>query len=376
MNKTWVIRLAAAFVLYALCIVPAVSADELSQELTKTYRAYVNAFAQGNFPRAAELAADALELANQELGAEHAKTAIMGINLGHVLLLVGKVDEAEMHLQAAKSLIEKLRGVDDPDLATVHEDLAKIHASRNDLVKARAEIERATAITVKAHGEDDPQVAKLAVDEAALDIAAKNLDRASAGYQRALRIQEQSFGRESAQAAAILVMMGDLEQMSSRAAQAEQYYTAAVGIFEKILVEDDVRIIGTHAKLADLYLPMDDDRFGAHADRVIALSDDVEGAARPLFVAKPEFPAQQSVAMPQGWVLLEFAVTEAGHVTDPKVIESQPARIFDEPALGAARKWRFMPKVSGGARQKQPGTRARIVFKQEGIDVHVGEINR
>jgi protein TonB len=46
----------------------------------------------------------------------------------------------------------------------------------------------------------------------------------------------------------------------------------------------------------------------------------------------------------EGWVLLEFDITEVGTVDNVKVIESEPRRVFDSSARRALLKWKYKPK--------------------------------
>ena len=45
----------------------------------------------------------------------------------------------------------------------------------------------------------------------------------------------------------------------------------------------------------------------------------------------------------QGWVCIGFVIDAAGVPTDPQVLASAPAGVFDAAALAAVREWRFEP---------------------------------
>ena len=65
----------------------------------------------------------------------------------------------------------------------------------------------------------------------------------------------------------------------------------------------------------------------------------------PLTVAVPPFPP---LARDPGVVLIEARVDPNGAVVDARVRQASPP--FDDPALGAARQWRFRPaRVRGKA---------------------------
>ncbi|MEN8718672.1 MAG: energy transducer TonB, partial [Oceanococcaceae bacterium] len=50
----------------------------------------------------------------------------------------------------------------------------------------------------------------------------------------------------------------------------------------------------------------------------------------------------------EGWVKLEFTINPDGTVSDPRVVEAQPRRVFDSEARRAILKWKFKPRVVDG----------------------------
>lgn len=79
---------------------------------------------------------------------------------------------------------------------------------------------------------------------------------------------------------------------------------------------------------------------GERPKDVVSASPEV---AFPTATSEPVFPPQ---ARGSGVVLIEALVDQAGKLADVKVIGSAPP--FDEPALEAARRWRFRPARVGG----------------------------
>lgn len=353
---------------------PGEDVKKVSKEFSKTYAAYNNAFARGNYPRAAEMAQKALDLAKKELGADHEKTVIMEINLAHVLIMIGKLKEAEPILLAAKQKVEKLHGADHVNLLTVHEDMAKIFASKKELDKSRRSLSRAIAIVAKASGAEHPEIARLLIQQASIDVATEKLEAAQQSYDKALSILEKTYGKNSLGTASIISLLGDLHILKKDFAKAEEYYNRTLKIYEVNLVEDDPILLGAHAKMAKIFIAMRDDRFASHADRVIKYYKDEEGKALPLFIMQPLYPVFKDGKKPQGWVLLEFDVTSTGRVEKARVMESLPGKLFDKVTLDVAKGWRFKPKVEKGKRVAQKNTRARLVFTRENIEVHMGEM--
>lgn len=68
----------------------------------------------------------------------------------------------------------------------------------------------------------------------------------------------------------------------------------------------------------------------------------------PLFRIDPNYPRKAARAGKEGWVKIEFTITEHGTVIDPVVVEARPRRTFNRSALMAIRKWQFKPKHTNG----------------------------
>jgi len=89
-------------------------------------------------------------------------------------------------------------------------------------------------------------------------------------------------------------------------------------------------------------------------EKTVAVGTPSAEVAYPSATNEPPYPPQ---AMSPGVVLVEVSIDGAGAVKDAKVIGSAPP--FDQPALDAARKWRFRPaRVKGHA----TATYAYLVF--------------
>lgn len=73
-----------------------------------------------------------------------------------------------------------------------------------------------------------------------------------------------------------------------------------------------------------------------------------EGDVIPIVRIEPQFPREALLKGINGWVELEFTIEPDGSVSDPKVVDSQPRRIFDRNALRAIYKWKFKPRIVDG----------------------------
>jgi protein TonB len=73
-----------------------------------------------------------------------------------------------------------------------------------------------------------------------------------------------------------------------------------------------------------------------------------EGDIIPIVVIRPVYPQSAAISGTEGWVKIEFTITEAGIVENPHVVDSKPARVFDRAAILAILKWKFKPRVVEG----------------------------
>lgn len=73
-----------------------------------------------------------------------------------------------------------------------------------------------------------------------------------------------------------------------------------------------------------------------------------EGDIIPLVRIQPQYPRRAAIAKIEGYVTVEFTITETGTVTDPSVVDSKPPRVFDREAMRAILKWKFKPRVIDG----------------------------
>ena len=88
-----------------------------------------------------------------------------------------------------------------------------------------------------------------------------------------------------------------------------------------------------------------------------------DGEYLPIVKVAPMYPPGAQSRGIEGWVLLEFTVTETGSVEDPKVIEAEPAGTFDEAAKKAVVKFKYKPRVDNGKPVRVPHVQHLITFK-------------
>ena len=68
----------------------------------------------------------------------------------------------------------------------------------------------------------------------------------------------------------------------------------------------------------------------------------------PLVRIPPRYPMRAARRKIEGWVKVEFTITENGTVKDAVVVDSQPPEIFNREALQAIARWKFKAKIIDG----------------------------
>lgn len=92
-------------------------------------------------------------------------------------------------------------------------------------------------------------------------------------------------------------------------------------------------------------------------------ADFSDGEYLPIMKVQPNYPQRALARGIEGFVMLEFVVTENGNVRDPVVVEAQPPGIFDGAAIQAALKFKYKPKIVDGEPVAVSGVRNKITFE-------------
>ena len=88
-----------------------------------------------------------------------------------------------------------------------------------------------------------------------------------------------------------------------------------------------------------------------------------DSAVSPLFRVEPIYPRKALLQNIEGFVLLQFDITETGQVDSVSVIQASPPQIFNVSAIQALRKWKYKARVEGGKAIRQKNLKVRIEFQ-------------
>jgi protein TonB len=89
-----------------------------------------------------------------------------------------------------------------------------------------------------------------------------------------------------------------------------------------------------------------------------------DGEYLPIVKVAPVYPARAASRGLEGYVIVEFTVTETGATRDITVVESS-STLFDRAAVDAASKFKYKPRVIDGQPVEVAGVRNKITFVLE-----------
>lgn len=89
-----------------------------------------------------------------------------------------------------------------------------------------------------------------------------------------------------------------------------------------------------------------------------------DGEYLPIVKVAPVYPSRALQRGLEGYVIVEYTVTETGSVRDPVVIESSSS-LFERAALESALKYKYKPRVINGEPVEVPGVQTIIRFELE-----------
>lgn len=89
-----------------------------------------------------------------------------------------------------------------------------------------------------------------------------------------------------------------------------------------------------------------------------------DGEYLPIVKVAPVYPARAAARGLEGYVIVEFTVTETGSTRDIFVVESTSS-LFERAAVDAAAKFKYKPRVIDGQPVEVAGVRNKITFVLE-----------
>jgi eukaryotic-like serine/threonine-protein kinase len=186
----------------------------------------------GDYNRARQLLADALQARERMHGLSHPEVNEAVNELGNLALVTGELDAAAAHYTRTISNAERMKPRDVPNLMGALSGLAGVRTREGRYAEAESLYVRARAV----HGElprpDHEAIANLAIGQAAVYYYQSRLVEAEAVFQELLRMQEREFGADHRVVAGTLNNLGGVYFALGRYDEALRLYERARVIYE------------------------------------------------------------------------------------------------------------------------------------------------
>ena len=227
-----------------------------AEQITALNRQVVQAYQQGRYAEAIELARQSLAASERLHGPDHSQTATSLNNLAGLFESMGRYDEALPLYRRALQIKEKELGPDPASTATSLNNLAYLLSGMGRYDEALPLYRRALQIREQALGPDDPDTAGSLNNLAGLFRAMGRYDEALPLYRRALQIHEKVLGSDHASTATSLNNLAGLVESMGRYDEALPLYRRALQIHEKVLGSDHASTATSLNNLAGLFESM------------------------------------------------------------------------------------------------------------------------
>lgn len=89
----------------------------------------------------------------------------------------------------------------------------------------------------------------------------------------------------------------------------------------------------------------------------------LEGAPIPMVRPPPIYPASAAQRGLEGWVRLQFDITQTGSVDNVLIVEEEPTGVFGRAATKALNRWRYKPEIIGGRPVRRTDVEVVLTFK-------------
>ena len=332
-------------------LVLAYSASAASQQdFEESYQAYRDAVAAQQVGPAAEHAAEARRLGEELFADNPSRIAVLVFNHGVALTKARRGEEAFPVLTEARALVAEAFGEDAEQVMQI--DIALLDSVPRH--RAASYYRRTLKDALTRHAEDSESIADLKLHGA---VRMWNKDTVRTLGQAA----------ETYRATGNRRSYGVAQMWIGRKHFGAKDYRRAVVPFTRVVdtfAADDPYVLTARAHLVEAFQKLgQSDRATEHCV-AIGRTRPWTGTAnfQPLFKAPPEYPQSALTRNREGFVLLQLTVDERGFVRDPKIVDSGGGEIFHEPAVEAAKEFRYAPKFVDGEPVEVTGVLNRIVF--------------
>ena len=114
------------------------------------------------------------------------------------------------------------------------------------------------------------------------------------------------------------------------------------------------------SSLPDLELPTD-----FNVDGVLGVGQGMSQNTEvtPIFRINPSYPRQAALKQIEGFVILQFDITESGETDNISILQASPPQIFNSSSIQALKRWKYKPKMEEGKPVRQNDIKVQLDFK-------------
>lgn len=201
------------------------------RNLQRVASAYLAAGDSVSFARMMEL----LVFVSSEVpSARNAELARLLQQLATTRSLQARPAEGRDALLLALEILENELGAEHTALVGLHSQLGLTHIELNELDLAEVEIEQASQIALALEDPPGPLYAKSLTMRSRLELARGNVDEARSALTSAIDLNEKHFGSEHAATARVVREFALLEQQAGQHQAAEMHFDRAISIWDAI----------------------------------------------------------------------------------------------------------------------------------------------
>jgi tetratricopeptide (TPR) repeat protein len=231
----------------------------------------------GRYGEAAPLAARAVVMREQALGAEHPLLAESANLLGMILLAKGDHARAEVMFTGALAIFEHAGGPQHPTVAMTLNNLGLLYSNKGDYARAKPLLERALRIH-EARGRERPEVVDTLTNLGDLHQSMGEHDLAVTYFRRALEIDEKVLGGAHPRVGMHLTNLGTAYREKGDLVSAERLRERALAITEKAFGPEHLQVVFMLKLLAEvLYTNGDYSRAEGLLWRALVINEKVLG---------------------------------------------------------------------------------------------------
>lgn len=299
-------------------------------------------------------AEQAFNLGLVKFGAHSIDAANLGLNWANGLLVEGKKSHELQAANKAKALNLYLSAITayeaefGDDALELVDPLLGASEAETDAKAAKRLLERAIDI---AKADKNPGLIAL-VKTAAFDRLAS-----TQVYNRAIR----NYAIEAFEIYRKELPADSIDRLKASANVASVYFSEkkndkAIELYEElvkqysVLTYDHPYKLMAHSRLVELYeRESQSEKSTAHCIAIGSMKPWADAQEQqPIYRVNPDYPFSYLKNRKQGWVEVEFTVSESGFVTEPMILNSHGGQQFEKTSLAALKDWRYAPKFVDG----------------------------